>query len=69
MMELVPPFEEEEDQPSLSVMWGHSEKLVFYKPGNYTTPELDHTGTLISDFYHPETNNNNKSLELFSDSP
>ena len=43
-------------------MWGHSEKLVFYKPGNYTTPELDHTGTLISDFYHPETNNNSKFL-------
>ena len=35
-------------------MWGHSEKVVFYKPEKYTAPEPDHTGTLISDFYPPE---------------
>lgn len=31
MMELVPSFEEEENQPSLSTMWGHSEKVAIYK--------------------------------------
>ena len=33
-----------------SVTWGHSEKMVLDEPGRVSSPHIEFTGTLISDF-------------------
>lgn len=35
---------------SLSAMCGHSKKVVAWKPGREPSPEVDHAGSLLSDF-------------------
>ena len=43
---------------SLSAMWKHSRKTATWKPGRQPSPELDHAGTLISNFQPPEMGEN-----------
>ena len=42
----------------LSAMWKHSRKAATWKPGRQPSPELDHAGTLISNFQPPEMGEN-----------
>lgn len=44
----------EEAQSILSATGGHSEDAAICKPGEEASPELDHAGTLISEFQLPE---------------
>ena len=53
MMTLV-PTEEGEETRALWAMWRYSEKVVVYKPGNGSSLESDHAGTLILDLQSPE---------------
>lgn len=38
-------------------MWGHTQKGSGYEPGSDPSPELNHTGTSILNFQHPELQN------------